>query len=269
LDGGDFGRCHEALTVVSTVPGDAQVPPAEAFPRSFALSHFDTTHWSVILEGRRGPEQGQAALAEICAAYRRPVFAYLRGRGYAPTDADDLTQEFFARFVEHRWDQKADPQRGRFRSYLLSALHHFLANELASQRAHKRGGDLQRIDLDDIAPAAADAESPEQVFNRNWMLAVLEHAMRRLEHEACVLGKDAVFRRLADYLVEPPDAADYRQVAADLGMRVNTVAVCVHRLRQRLRELVREELARTVGDPADVDAELHALRDIAGGHVLS
>jgi hypothetical protein len=107
------------------------------------------------------------------------------------------------------------------------------------------------------------------VFNRNWMLAVLDHAMRRLEHEASVLGKQAVFQRLADYLVEPPDAADYRQVAADLGMRVNTVAVCVHRLRQRLRELVREELARTVGDPAEIDAELHDLREIAGGHALS
>ena len=233
------------------------------------MSHFDTTHWSVILEGRRGPDQGRAALTEICTAYRRPVFAYLRGRGYAPTDADDLTQEFFARFVEHRWDQKADPERGRFRSYLLSALHHFLANELASQRAHKRGGDLRRVDLDDVAPSVAEAESPEQVFNRNWMLAVLEHAMRRLEHEARVQGKDAVFRHLADYLVEPPDAADYSQVAAELGMRVNTVAVSVHRLRQRLRELVREELARTVGDPADIEAELHALRDIAGGHVLS
>jgi RNA polymerase sigma factor (sigma-70 family) len=233
------------------------------------LSHFDTTHWSVILEGRRGPDQARAALAEICSAYRRPVFAYLRGRGYAPTDADDLTQEFFARFVEHRWDQKADPQRGRFRSYLLSALHHFLSNQLASQRAYKRGGDLQRVALDDVAPAVADGESPEQAFNRNWMLTVLDHAMRRLEHEASALGKDAVFRRLADYLVEAPDAADYRQVAVELGMRANTVAVYVHRLRQRLRQLVREELARTVGDPADVEVELHALRDIAGTNVLS
>jgi RNA polymerase sigma-70 factor (ECF subfamily) len=93
--------------------------------------------------------------------------------------------------------------------------------------------------------------------------------LRRPDPEARVQGKETVFRRLADYLVEPPDAADYSQVAAELGMRANTVAVCVHRLRQRLRELVREELARTVGDPADVDAELHALRDIAGGHVLS
>jgi RNA polymerase sigma-70 factor (ECF subfamily) len=233
------------------------------------LSHFDTTHWSVILEGRRGPDQGRAALSEICTAYRRPVFAYLRGRGYAPTDADDLTQEFFARFVEHRWDQKADPQRGRFRAYLLSALHHFLANQLASQHAYKRGGDLRRVDLDDVAPAVADGESPEQAFNRNWMLTVLDRAMRQLEHEASALGKDAVFQRLADYLVEAPDAADYRQVAAELGRRANTVAVYVHRLRQRLRQLVREELARTVGDPADVEAELHALRGIAGTNVLS
>jgi len=233
------------------------------------LPRFDTTHWSVILEGRQGPAQARAALDEICTAYRRPVFAYLRGRGYSPTDADDLTQEFFARFVEHRWDQKADPQRGRFRSYLLSALHHFLSNEQASQRTLKRGGDLHRVDLDDAAPAAAEGESPEQVFNRNWMLAVLERAMRQLEDEANALGKAVVFRRLSDYLVEPPDAADYRQVAADLGMRENTVAVCVHRLRQRLRTLVREELARTCGDPSDIDTELHALRDVAGGHVLS
>ena len=233
------------------------------------MSQFDTTHWSVILEGRRGPEQARAALAEICTAYRRPVFAYLRGRGYAPTDADDLTQEFFARFVERRWDERADPMRGRFRAYLLSALHHFLANELASRNAHKRGGDMQRVDLDDAAPAIADGESPEQVFNRNWMLTVLEHAMRRLEHEAAAQGKDAVFRRLADYLIESPDVDDYRQIAGELGLRPNTVAVSVHRLRQRLRELVREELARTVSDPDDVDDELHALRDIAGGHVLS
>jgi RNA polymerase sigma factor (sigma-70 family) len=234
------------------------------------LSPFATTHWSVILEGRRGPDQARAALTEICAAYRRPVFAYLRGRGYAPTDADDLTQEFFARFVEHRWDQQADPERGRFRAYLLSALHHFLANERASRHTHKRGGDLQRIDIDVAAPELwAEGESPEEVFNRNWVLTVLERAMRRLEREAAALGKDAVFRRLAEYLIEPPEADDYHQVAMELGLRANTVAVSVHRLRQRLRELVREELARTVSDDDQLDAELRALRDIAGGHVLS
>jgi RNA polymerase sigma-70 factor (ECF subfamily) len=205
---------------------------------------------------------------EICDNYRGPVLSYLRQHGYAGADAEDLTQEFFARLIEQRWDTRADPTRGRFRSFLLTALHRFLANEQAGRHAEKRGGALRQIDLEDVSLEAPAEQSPECVFNRAWVLALMGHAATRLEQEARAAGREALYQRLADYLVESPDSADYAHIADSLGIKPNTVAMHVHRLRRRLRELMREELLQTVSDADGLDAELNALRDIINsGHL--
>lgn len=228
------------------------------------MARFVTTHWSMILEGRHDPHRAREALVEICASYRRPVLSYLRERGYAPADAEDLAQEFFARLVEQRWDLHADPGRGRFRSFLLTALHRFLANERAGRNACKRGGGQHQVGLDDVVLEAPASQTPEQAFDHAWAMTVLEHAGDRLEQEARAAGRETLFRALSDFLIEAPDESDYAHVAIQLDMKPNTVAQHVRRLRLRLRELIREELFQTVTDADGLDTELSALRRIVG-----
>lgn len=232
------------------------------------MTRFATTHWSVILEGRHNPRRAREALDEICHNYRGPVLSYVRQHGYRDADAEDLTQEFFARLVEQRWDERADPARGRFRAYLLTALQRFLANQAESGRATKRGGDARRVALDERTAGAAGTQSPEQAFNRAWVMTVIDHAIHRLEREIRAAGRESLYRELAEYLVESPDSADYRRAAERLDLKPNTVAVHVHRLKQRLRQLIRDELASTVDSADDLDSELRALRRITGTDAL-
>lgn len=232
------------------------------------MARFATTHWSVILEGQHSPQRAREALDEICRNYRGPVLSYVLQHGYIAADAEDLTQEFFARLVEQRWDARADPLRGRFRAYLLTALQRFLANQAASGRATKRGGGAQRVTLDEGTVRTPGTQSPEQAFNRAWVLTVIDHAVHRLEHEIHATGHESLYRELAEYLVESPDSADYRRAAERLDLKPNTVAVHVHRLRQRLRDLIRDELANTVGSAEDLDSELQALRRITSTDAL-
>lgn len=222
-----------------------------------------TTQWSIILGGHGGEAGARTALETICLRYRHPVLGYIREHGFGPADAEDLTQEFFTRLLEQRWDVRADPARGRFRTYMLSVLRHFLANEWARRSAGKRGGHLVRVDVDDVPLPAAASASPEHEFNRLWMLALVDHARHRLEEEARMANREPLLVALSPFLVEPPTPEDYANVARALGMKPNTVAVNVRRLRQRLRELIREELAETVSDAASLDAELSALRELA------
>lgn len=224
---------------------------------------FATTRWSLILKSGPGSDPSCDALEHICRDYRAPVLSYVRRAGYSAADAEDLTQEFFARLLERRWHAKADPTLGRFRSYLLTALRRFLIDARASATRRKRGGGHQKVDFEhtcETVPAAA-SESPEQAFTRHWMSTVLEHAVRRLRAEARDAGKLELFDRLVGFLGEPPDPSVYKALAAELGMRSNTIAVNVHRLRQRLRSLVRLELLQTVADPASLDQELRELRN--------
>ena len=232
------------------------------------MPRFMTTHWSLILDGRQQPQQAQEALVEICERYRQPVFGYLRQHGYGADDAEDLTQEFFTRLVQQRWDARADPSRGRFRTFLLTALQRFLSNELAQRKTSKRGGALQRVDIDDAQLEAPSEQSPEQAFNRAWVMTLMAQAVARLEQEARAAGREALYRQLEPYLIEPPDDADYASLAASLGMRTNTIAVHVHRLRRRLRELMREELLQTVSSADEVETEMSALREIVGADHL-
>lgn len=220
------------------------------------MSGFVTTHWSLILHAD-DEAAGRRSLEALCTAYRGPVLAYLRHAARAGEDAEDLTQAFFAYFLERRVHASADPSRGRFRSYLLGTIRHFLSTQRRQHAALKRGGDLADAGsdaLDALADERAEAD-PEQVFEREWALTVLTRALDRLQREAALAGKEAWFLQLRECLVSAPGEADYAFLAETLGVRRNTLAVAVHRLRQRLDELVREELADTVAGEADILAE--------------
>ena len=232
------------------------------------MSRFNTTQWSVVLGAQGTGDDARAALESLCRTYRPPVLAYISSRGYRSDVAEDLTQSFFERFLERADYAEADPSRGRFRAYLLATIKHFLINTAAETHRVKRGGRIQfesidRRDADgDILPP--DGSNPEQVFEQAWALAVLDAALRRLRKEAQLAGKGALFDQLREFLAEQPDEADYARVAAALNLRRNTVAVSVHRLRQRLRVLVREEVAQTATDRSALDIELRELRSALG-----
>lgn len=226
---------------------------------------FQTTRWSVLLAGRDDPQAARLALEHLCQAYWRPVLSYVRRMGYARDEAEDLTQAFFTSMIERRVDSRADPQRGRFRTLLLTALKHYLHNAEAARRAERRGGGARHEDLDGVEPTAEQGEAPEQVFMRQWAVTVLDRAMLSLQAETRKAGKGELFDALREFLIEPPGAEDYARLAAAHGLRANTLAVAVHRLRQKLRQHVRAELAETVGSEADLDAEMEVLRDALGG----
>lgn len=226
------------------------------------MGRFDTTRWSVVLRAQGEPADARAAMETLCRTYRPPVLAYIRSHVQAPDAAEDLTQAFFTRFIERAWYASADPDRGRFRSYLLTLLKRFLIDANAEAHAQKRGGNV-RFDSSEAATEAVidGAGSPEDVFQREWARAVLGAAIARLRAEAESAGKLDLFEALSEFLAERPDEADYARVAEALHLRRNTIAVAVHRLRHRLRDLVREELAETTTGQADMEAELHALRE--------
>lgn len=227
---------------------------------------FETTRWSMVLHA--GDTRG--ALETLCRTYRPPVLDYIRHRGYPVDSVEDLAQAFFAKFIEHAWHADADPMRGRFRAFLLTALKRFLID--ADEQAHtkKRGGAIQFRSFDQTTsnPNTLDNlsgdDTPEQAFERSWAAALLDSAMRRLRAEAEAAGKLALFEQLREFLGERPDEADYTRVAEALHLRRNTLAVAVHRMRHRLRELVRDELAQTTTNRAGMESELRALRHSLG-----
>jgi len=236
------------------------------------MTRFDSTQWSLVLRARGSSPDARSALDNLCRAYRPPVLAYIRGRGYNGDAAEDLAQTFFTRFLEDAYHATADPTRGRFRAFLLTALKRFLINAEAEVRTLKRGGGARIHRLDDSGLnadqiASTDSLSPEREFERTWAMTVLNAALRRLRAEADGAGKGKLFEQLREFLTEPPDEEDYARVAAALGLRRNTLAVAVHRLRHRLQELVREELLQTTAAREDLDAELRELRATLAGVV--
>lgn len=226
-----------------------------------AMGKFEMTRWSVVLRARGEPAGAREALEILCRTYRSPVLAFVRSRGYAVDAAEDLTQSFFARFLERAWHSSADPERGRFRSFLLTALKRFLIDADSEAATLKRGGGFRFESIDgEAGNEGASQETPESVFEREWARAMLNAAFERLRMEAEAAGKRALFERLSEFLVEPPDESDYERVAVQLNLRRNTLAVAVHRLRHRLRELVREELSQTTTGRKEMEQELRALR---------
>jgi RNA polymerase sigma factor (sigma-70 family) len=227
---------------------------------------FATTHWSLVLSAGDQPSpQAVDALEKLCRAYWLPIYAFVRRQGRSPHDAQDLTQEFFARLLEKKSLAVADPARGRFRSFLLASLKHFLANEWDKARAQKRGGGQILIPID-----AADAETKhgldpadpataEKIYERRWALALLDQVLRRLREEYVRDGREKLFEQLKPTLTEASRTVPYAEIAARLGTSEGAVKVAVHRLRQRYRELLRTEIADTVAGPDEVEDEIRNL----------
>jgi RNA polymerase sigma factor (sigma-70 family) len=234
-------------------------------PRQFA-----TTHWSLV--GAARPDEAsqtraREALEELCRAYWYPLYAFVRSRGYSAVDAQDLTQAFFARFIETDGFASADRQRGRFRSYLLGAVKHFLANEWHRDQTQKRGGRVQFIEFDALdlearyAGASEQSDNPERLFDREWALQTVAGTLKTLRNEMTKAGKSEQFDALKGTLTGQEELPR-DQIAARLNMSEGAVKVAVHRLRQRYRNLLRAAIAETVSDEADLEDEMRYLIEV-------
>jgi RNA polymerase sigma factor (sigma-70 family) len=214
---------------------------------------FETTHWSLILTaGSQESPNARRALTTLCETYWYPLYAYVRRQGYRAEDAQDLTQGFFARFLEKHDVRAARRTRGRFRSFLLASMKHFLLKEMAHSRRLKRGGGhaLQPLDVDDAEGRylrePPDSDTPETIFDRDWARAVLRRVLARLRREWIDRGKSVEFDHLKVYLIGESREGGYRSVGRTLGLSEGAVKVTVHRLRRRYRYLLCEEIAATV-----------------------
>ena len=228
--------------------------------------NFPVTRWTlVVTAGTPGAPLADEALAALCSAYWFPLYAYIRRRGYAREDAEDLTQAFFARLLEKRGFDGLAREQGKFRAFLLAALKNFLANAWDKARRQKRGGGITHISLDwqdadrqfELADGAQLA--PDLAFDREWALALLEQVIARLRAEAAAAGKTGRFEQLKRFLTVEKGQIPYREQAMALGIDERALRVVVHRLRQRYRELLRHEVAQTLTDPAMVAEELAVL----------
>jgi RNA polymerase sigma factor (sigma-70 family) len=225
---------------------------------------FQTTQWSIVLDAGGKGEGAHTALATLCETYRPPVFAYVCARVGNREDAEDLTQAFFAHLLERHLPARADRDRGRFRSFLLKSLNHFLTTEWQRNNAQRRGGKAILVADDAIESLSSDEAGPEELFEREWARTVLREAMRRLETEVKTADREKMFAALRPYLTEAPDPGDYDSIVEQTGIRRNTIAVAVHRLRARLQELVLDVIADTASDAAEIQAELRRMRNIMG-----
>ncbi len=238
----------------------------------FGQARFITTRWSIVLscsDSATDQEKAQAALAELCKIYWRPVFAFICRQGNPVPDAQDLTQEFFAKVLKGRLLQSADRSRGRFRSLLRTALQRFLHDEGDKRHAHKRGGDLCFVSWDDwmteapshlsIPEHESDNWSPERIFDVRWAATVVERALRRLGDECERRGRRRVFDVLSVCLTAEREDFRYAKFSNTLGLSEAALKSLVHRLRGRYRALLREEVARTVEKPDEIDDELRYL----------
>ncbi len=238
---------------------------ADAPRNSSAPSGFATTHWSLISRAATRSPEGRDALEKLCQAYWFPVYAFARKRGCAASDAEDVTQDFFAEIVQSEFLQRADPERGRFRSYLLTAVQRRIVNAHDRAHAQKRGGDAHVVSIDEPIAEKLFLEiddpglDPSQTYERGWALTVLQRARVRLRDEQTKMGRLSEFELLEPYLSAPPGEGEYAALASSLKMARNGVAVAVHRLGKSYRKLVREEIADTVDDPAEVGHELNHL----------
>lgn len=232
------------------------------------MAEFQTTCWTLVLTAGKGGEADRAAaLEQLCRSYWPTAYAYIRWRNADEETARDLTQEFFARLLEKNWLESAAPAQGKFRAFLLTMLKRFLANEYDYRTRLKRGGGAAALPLDwSEAPEVADtAESPEQAFDRRWALTVMQRAAAALRAEAESAGRASLFHALSPHIASDPEPGVYEEIAASMGMSKPAVAMAVHRLRLRLRELTRSEIAETLTDRGSVENELAELMSALRG----
>src|SRR5436190_9064332 len=246
------------------------MPAASSPPTRDSL--FASTRWTVVYQAadsKTSSEHALGALSELCQIYWRPVYLFLRRQGTGPHDAQDLTQSFFAELIENRAYAKADEMKGRFRSFLLGTLKHFLAHARDRDRAQKRGGGALPVQLDEAALSEVETHaaryqngSADRVFEREWAASLLRQGLDRLAQEYAVAGKGALFDALKVHLGAGAGAAvPYEEMAKRLGRLATTLRSDVARLRTRYRGILREEVSGTVADPRDVDGELRHLRE--------
>ena len=227
---------------------------------------FATTRWTVVLAaGDRRAPQADAALEELCRTYWYPLYAYVRRHGHSREDAEDLTQAFFARLLEKNYLEGISSTGGKFRAFLLVAVKRFLANEWDRANRQKRGGGVAPLSLDwqdadtryQINPA--DNVSPDKLYDRAWAVTLLERVITRLRDENSADGKAKIYAQLQPFLMVGKDEISYSHAAATLQLSEGAVRVTVHRMRRRYRELLREEIAQTLSDPAQADEEMQVL----------
>jgi RNA polymerase sigma-70 factor (ECF subfamily) len=232
-------------------------------------SAFPTTRWTLVIAAADPQRQdARAALVSLCERYWYPIYAYVRRRGHPADQAQDLTQEFCIRLLEGRYLDRADPEKGRFRAFILTSLKFFLADEGDRARAQKRGGgavlsfDLSSGD-DRYQREPAHNETPERIFERRWVLSMLDRVLDRLRAEFVEHGRLDHFNRLKIFLLDQAEAP-YAELAREMGTSEGALKVAIHRLRKRYRDLFRQEIAETVADAADVEPELRYLAAALG-----
>ena len=233
---------------------------------------FASTHWSVVLLAGCTPSPAsRAALEKLCRVYWYPLYVFVRRQGHVAEEAQDLTQGFFAHLLETESIGRAEPDKGRFRSFLIGALKHFLVNEWQREHRQKRGGGCVTFSLDDaeaqerFEAEPADELTPERAYERRWAEAVLEEVLARLNDEFVAAGLAGRFEALKVFLIAGQEPASYGAVASQLGLSESAAKSAIHRLRHRYGELIRAEIGQTVASPAEVDAEMRHLFEVLCG----
>jgi RNA polymerase sigma factor (sigma-70 family) len=250
---------------VSSVPHEVTSRTATDASGQHGGAAFTTTHWSVVLEAQGESPAAQEALEKLCRTYWRPIFAFLRRQGIGPTEAEDITQGFFAQLLERRSLDAVRKEKGRLRSYLLGALKYFLTDEQRRAMAIKRGSGLRPIPLEELRAddrieiEPADPVTAEMIYERRWALTVLERVLSRLKGEYHAADNAALFDSLKELLPDEQGAPSQAEIATRLGMSENAVRQAFYRFRQRYQSLLREEIANTVATPGDIEDELRHL----------
>lgn len=252
---------------MNTGETNGATPANPGSPTGASRDVFATTHWTAVITAGRGggSREAKVALEELCRTYWFPLYVYVRRQTSNREDAEDLTQAFFARFLEKNYLEKLTAQKGKFRAFLLAALKHFLANEWDRANRQKRGGGLTTLSLDwqdadaryQIEPA--DNLSPDKLYDRAWAVTLLEQVLARLREENAAPDQARLFDQSRPFLMVGTSAIPYAEAAAQLSLSEGAVRVAVHRLRRRYRELLREQIGQTLSDPAQVPEEMKTL----------